>query len=413
MQGSNYLSGAAQAAEAASLKRQAMAAAAVIGLDATSQIPDVITPAPSRSAPSATAGVAVKPQEAVSQSHTASQMPSQVLKQAHGPSQAAGQSAELPSTQLPAHGRSQSLSQVLAQTQSLPQSQLQPQLQPDPQSQPQSQSLQSDSQLEPDVPSQLPSRIDALPQLQLQSGLQMQSAPAVQQQQLQAQPQASQWQQQLHQLPPHSSALQPHLQQILARQAAAATSLAHPQLQQQNRSGQLLSHHHQSRAAFDSGAELADGAQLQQEGQMQSGPDVSSQPNLLPAGMAQTAPHQPQTQAVSLQDAPKQTQSQQTEPPNEVAALEPASMQFCNGVQSVPLLQPQTGGLHLQNGKSYHTCHTEPGQFHSRPPDEAAGYQEPVCATQNVLLTDSNDVSNTLHAQPTSKAKQLDTLVSG
>lgn len=376
LQGSNYSSGAAQAAEAASLKRQAMAAAAVIGLDATSQIPDVIAPAPSRSTPSVTAAVAVKPQEAVTQSHTLSQAPAQAQRQLHGLPQAAGQSAELPSTQLPTHGRSQSLSQILAQTQSLPQSQLRPQLKPDPQSQP-PETIQSSSQLESHLQSQLPSRIHTQPQLQLQSRLQTQSVPAVQQQQLQAQQvqlqaQALQLQQQLHQLPQHSSALEPHLQQILARQAAAATSSAQPQLQQQNRTIQLPSAH-QSRAAFDSGAELADWPQLQQEGQVQSGPAVLSQQTLLPAGMAQSAPHQPQAQAVSLQgqDEPRQMQSQQTEPPNEVAAVEPAS----NGVQLLPLLKPQASDWHLQNGKSHHVHQTEPGQLHkSRPPDGAASH---------------------------------------
>ena len=97
---------------------------------------------------------------------------------------------------------------------------------------------------------------------------------------------------------------------------------------------------------------------------MQSGPAVSSQQTLLPVGVVQTAPPQPQPQAVSLQaqDAPKEMHSQQTEPQNQVADLEPASMQSCNGMQSVPLLKPQASGL--QNGKSHHAHHTEFGQLH-------------------------------------------------
>ncbi|KAL3135377.1 hypothetical protein ABBQ32_007564 [Trebouxia sp. C0010 RCD-2024] len=417
-EGSNYPSGAAHAAEAASLKRQAMAAAAVIGLDATSQLPDVITPAPSRSntsaAAAAAAAAAAKSQQAATQSRIVSQLPSHASESSQALTQPGGLSTELPNSQLPTHGRSQSLSHILAQAQSIPQSHAQPQSQSQAQ-----QPLHPQSQLQSQKHLQLPLQFSTQPQLQPESSKQSQLAPAVQQQQpqaqLQRQPQAQlqqqlqsqavQLQQQLHQLPEPSSTLQLHLQQLLARQAAAGSALAPSQHQEQNRATQLPSQlHHQSRTAYDSGAELADGHQLQHQGQAEAAPAVSSSLHALRhAGAAQTAspadPHVSPAQAVSSQHLPNQMQPPKTEPPNELREQESANRQSRNGMLSVPPHKPQISALQMQNGKKHHVA-SQPGWVQEgRPPDEAVHSQHVVEATTAALtVTDRNGVSNSSHA---------------
>ncbi|KAA6423969.1 MAG: Zinc finger CW-type PWWP domain 2 [Trebouxia sp. A1-2] len=132
-EGGNFPSGAAQAAESAALKRQAMTAAAVLGLDATSQIPDVIAAGPSK--PTAAVAAASKPHQPASavDNHAVPQMPSQSQAAASSQGQAL---LQMPS-QMPAHGKPQSLSHILAQTQPQSQLQSQPHSQSQSQSQPQ------------------------------------------------------------------------------------------------------------------------------------------------------------------------------------------------------------------------------------------------------------------------------------
>lgn len=140
----NFPSGGAQAAESAALKRQAMTAAAVLGLDATSQIPDVIAPAPSK--PAAAVAVAPKPHQPAPAVHN------YATPQMHSQSQATvssqGQALPQMPLQMPAHGKPQSLSQILAQTQAQSQLQSQPHSQSQSQSQPQSMA-QAHSQTQP------------------------------------------------------------------------------------------------------------------------------------------------------------------------------------------------------------------------------------------------------------------------
>lgn len=145
-QGGNFPSGAAQAAESAALKRQAMTAAAVLGLDATSQIPDVIAPAPSK--PAAAAAAAPKPHQPSPAVHNHATLQTHSQSQATASSQ--GQALLQTPSQMPAHGKPQSLSQILAQTQ--PQSQLQSQPNSQSQSLSQRQSMeqsQAHSQTQP------------------------------------------------------------------------------------------------------------------------------------------------------------------------------------------------------------------------------------------------------------------------
>ena len=111
-QGGNFPSGAAQAAESAALKRQAMTAAAVLGLDATSQIPDVIAPAPSK--PAAAAAAAPKPHQPSPAVHNHATLQTHSQSQATASSQ--GQALLQTPSQMPAHGKPQSLSQIMAQT---------------------------------------------------------------------------------------------------------------------------------------------------------------------------------------------------------------------------------------------------------------------------------------------------------
>ncbi|DBA84732.1 TPA: hypothetical protein ACH3X1_005981 [Trebouxia sp. C0004] len=141
-EGGNFPSGAAQAAESAALKRQAMTAAAVLGLDVTSQIPDVIAPAPSKPA------AAPKPHQPAPDGHT--HATPQMHSQSHATASLQGQALlQLPS-QIPAHGKPQSLSQILAQTQPHSQLQSQPHSQSLPQSQQQSMAQsQAHSQTQP------------------------------------------------------------------------------------------------------------------------------------------------------------------------------------------------------------------------------------------------------------------------
>lgn len=126
-EGGNFPSGAAQAAEAAALKRQAMTAAAMLGLDVTSQIPDVIPRAQVSKPqnPPAAAAVTAAAQAAA---------PSAVVA-ALKPEQPAGVQSPQPTSPsgMPGQGRPHSLSQILSQTQ--PQALTHPQPQVSSQSQ--------------------------------------------------------------------------------------------------------------------------------------------------------------------------------------------------------------------------------------------------------------------------------------
>ena len=229
-----------------------MTAAAVLGLDATSQIPDVIAPAPSK--PAAAIAAAPKPHQPAPAVHN------HATPQMHSQSQATaslqGQALLQMPSQMPAHGKPQSLSQILAQTQ--PQSQLQSQ----PHSQSQSQSHpQSIAQSQAHAQTQPAAAFPDLSQMHHAHG---QGHPTLS---LHAQ-----HQQQL--LKAHLSNRmlgQSQYQQPAASQLAATLSLSQPHFQQQQQQQQGRQLH----SGSDSGQSQT--GPVHQQGQHQQQPPASGQ----------------------------------------------------------------------------------------------------------------------------------------
>lgn len=120
LQGNQYPSGAALASEAAALKREAMTAAAVLGLDITSRIPDVIAPIPARKAPVAQQQVAQQPPAIQQQTPPVAQPPLQVQTAAQSDAQQpAGLQAGVQSQQPAQPSQTQPLAQSFASAQQL------------------------------------------------------------------------------------------------------------------------------------------------------------------------------------------------------------------------------------------------------------------------------------------------------
>ncbi|DBA74817.1 TPA: hypothetical protein ACH3X2_009276 [Trebouxia sp. C0005] len=310
-EGGNFPSGAAQAAESAALKRQAMTAAAVLGLDATSQIPDVIAAGPSK--PTAAVAAASKPHQPASavDNHAVPQMPSQSQAAASSQGQAL---LQMPS-QMPAHGKPQSLSHILAQTQPQSQLQSQPHSQSQSQSQPQSMAQsQAHSQTQPAA---------VFPDLSQMHHAQGQGHPTLS---LHAQ-----HQQQL--LKAHLSNRmlgQSQHQQPAASHLPATLPLHQSQIQQQQQQqGRQLQH------GSDSGQFQA--GPVHQQGQHQQQPPASGQHQSSPA--AQLAPPQStcfvglsQQAGAALQPGQQQLYSSSSESQASAVATQAAQMQSSQAV---------------------------------------------------------------------------------
>ncbi len=294
-----------------------MTAAAVLGLDATSQIPDVIAPAPSK--PAAAVAAAPKPNQPAPAVHN------HATPQMHSQSQATaslqGQALLQMPSQMPAHGKPQSLSQILAQTQ--PQSQLQSQSHSQSQSQSQPQSMtqsQAHSQTQPaavlpDLSQMHHTHGQGNPTLSLHAQHQQQLLKAHLSNRMLSQ---SQYQQPAgSQLPATLSLSQPPLQQQQGRQLQSGsesgqfpTGPVHQQGQHQQQPPASGQHQSSSAAQLAPLQSTGFGALSQQAGVAQQ--PCQQQPSSSSSGLLQQpSSSQGQHQASAVASQAAQTQSSQ------------------------------------------------------------------------------------------------------
>lgn len=295
------------ASEAAALKREAMTAAAVLGLDVTSRIPDVVAPIPTRKAPVAQQ----QPAAVLQQAQSVAQEPAQL--------QAANQPAGLqPDRSHTGVQTQQPTQQPQPQTPGVSQSPAQPSSQPQNQSSVPSQQLQTQSVSVPQLPAYSAAQLLSLvmPKLQaqshaLQNGV-LSQAPS-QLNHMSAPAQASQvaGQQQLPETSQVSAQAQSQAQQLGAILQAPQVSGQQPQLQQPFSFLSLLQ---QQPASVAAQRGLLDQLAGQSSGQQLSGlslPSASGQTQQVSnvaAGLMQLLQQQADSkqQAVAQQPALKQ-----------------------------------------------------------------------------------------------------------